>query len=247
MSKASLRVPNSELPTPNSELKTMTQVIACSTPDGILLATDSRATWFDRRGATRHFNLKKILRLGSHTAMVSAGIGIGVEIGSAFLEFLQDRRVEGIEEVLRFAPPFFTDRYVRFLRARETDLDLSRPSDDGGSDEPSPWTGVYFILAGYSFKDRQQPYHLHLLGSEEKGDSIIPYSASPILLIPRSLSMEKRLEAQCLAGSSMGHLLSLCKSFLKKRSAEGEVGSPFYFATITRAGFREMMEGEVEG
>jgi hypothetical protein len=85
------------------------------------------------------------------------------------------------------------------------------------------------------------------LGSEENGDSITPYSTSPILLIPRSLSMEKRLEAQCLAGSSIGHLLSLCKSFLKKRSTEGEVGPPFYFATITRAGFREMMEGEVEG
>lgn len=225
----------------------MTQVIACSTPDGILLATDSRATWFDQRGAMRHFKLKKILRLGSHTAMVSAGIGIGVEIGSAFQKFLRDRRVEGIEEILRFAPPFFTDRYVRFLREKETDLDLSKPSDDGESDEPSPWTGVYFILAGYSFKDRQQPYHLHLLGSEEKGDSIISSSTSPILLIPRSLSMEKRLETQCLAGSSIGHLLSLCKSFLKKRCTEGEVGPPFYFATITQAGFKEMMEEEVEG
>jgi hypothetical protein len=225
----------------------MTQVIACSTPDGILLATDSQATWFDQTGAIRHFNLKKILRLGTHTAMVSAGIGIGVEIGSAFQEFLQERSVEGIEEVLRFAPPFFTDRYVRFLRERETDLDLSRPSHDGESDEPSPWTGIYFILAGYSFKDREQPYHLHLLGSEEKGDCIIPYSTSPILLIPRSLSMEKRLETQCLAGSSMGHLLSLSKSFLKKRCMEGEVGPPFYFATITRAGFKEIIEEEVKG
>ena len=225
----------------------MTQVIACSTPEGILLATDSLATWFDQAGAMRHFNLKKILRLGSHTAMVSAGIGIGVEIGSAFQKFLQERSVEGIEEVLRFAPPFFTDRYVTFLRERERNLDLSKPSDDEESDELSPWAGVYFILAGYSFKDRQQPYHLRLLGSEENGDSIIPYSTSPILLIPRSLSMEKRLEAQCLAGSSIGYLLSLCKSFLKRRSVEGEVGSPFYFATITQAGFREIMEEEVEG
>lgn len=224
----------------------MTQVIACSTPEGILLATDSLATRFDRAGAMKHFNLKKILRLGSHAAMVSAGIGIGVEMGFAFQEFLQERSVEGIEEVLRFAPPFFTDRYVKFLREKES-LDLSRASDDEKSDEPCPWTGVYFILAGYSFKDRQQPYHLCLLGSEENGDSITLYSTSPILLIPRSLSMEKRLQAQRLAGSSLGQLLFLCKSFLRKRSADGEVGPPFYFATITQAGFREMMEEEVEG
>jgi 20S proteasome alpha/beta subunit len=225
----------------------MTQVIACSTTEGILLATDSLATWFDRTGARKHFNLKKILRLGSHTAMVSAGIGIGVEMGLAFQEFLRERSVEGIEEVLRFAPPFFTDRYVKFLRERGRNLGLFRPSVDEESDETSPWAGVYFILAGYSFKDRQRPYHLCLLGSEENGDSITVYSSSPTLLIPRSLSMEKRLEAQRLTGSSLGHLLSLCKSFLKKRSADGEVGPPYYFATITRVGFREMMEEEVEG
>ena len=225
----------------------MTQVIACSTGNGILLATDSLATWFDQTGAMKHFNLKKILRLGSHTAMVSAGIGIGVEMGSAFQEFLRERRVEGIEEVLRFAPPFFTDRYGKFLSEKKTDLDPSRPADDGESDEPSPWGGVYFILAGYSFKDRQQPYRLHLLGSEENGASISPCSTSPILLIPRSLSMEKKLEIQCEKGSSIDSLLSLCRSFLKKRSREGEVGPPFYFATITQAGFRERMEEEVEG
>lgn len=225
----------------------MTQVIACSSPEGILLATDSLATWFDETGVMRHFNLKKILRLGSHAAMVSAGIGIGVEMGSAFKKFLQERRVEGIEEVLRLAPPFFTDRYAKFLRERKMDLDRSRPLNDGESDEPSPWRGVYFILAGYSFKDRQQPYHLHLLGSDETENGIIPYSASPILLIPRSLSMEKRFEAQRQTGSSIGSLLSLCKSFLKKRSIDGEVGPPYYFATITRAGFREITEEEVEG
>jgi hypothetical protein len=125
-------------------------------------------------------------------------------------------------------------------------LDLSRPSDDRESDEPSPWGGVYFILAGYSFKDRQQPYHLYLWEVRKTGFHH-PYSASPILLIPRSLSMENRLEAQRLTGSSIGQLLSLCKSFLKKRAIDGEVGPPFYFATITQAGFREMMEEEVEG
>jgi hypothetical protein len=177
--------------------------------------------------------------------MVSAGIGIGVR-WVCLRNFSRSEAWRGSKAFFD-SLLLFTDRYVTFLRERERNLDLSKPSDDGESDELSPWAGVYFILAGYSFKDRQQPYHLRLLGSEENGDSIIPYSTSPILLIPRSLSMEKRLEAQCLAGSSIGNLLSLCKSFLKRRSVEGEVGSPFYFATITQAGFREIMEEEVEG
>jgi 20S proteasome alpha/beta subunit len=225
----------------------MTQVIACSTPEGILLATDSVATWFDQTGTMKHFNMKKILVLGSHTAMVSAGIGIGVEMGVAFRNFLQERRVEGVEEVLRLAPPFFTDHYVNFLRRREMDLIPFGETAYGDFHDPSPWTGVYFILAGYSFKDRQQPYHLYLLGSEKGRNSIITYQTSHIFMIPRSLFMEKKLEVQRQGGSSMGHLLSLCKSFLKKRSVGEEVGPPFYFATITKAGLKEVMEEEVEG
>ena len=71
---------------------------------------------------------------------------------------------------------------------------------------------------------------------------------SQIILVPRSLSMERRLESQFRSGSSLDELLTLCKSFLKKRSAEGgEVGPPFYFATITCSGYAEVEAEEVKG
>jgi hypothetical protein len=60
--------------------------------------------------------------------------------------------------------------------------------------------------------------------------------------------MERRLEAQCETGSPLKPLLALCKSFLTKRSGEGkEVGPPFYFATITPSGYREVLEEEASG
>src|SRR4030066_689123 len=104
----------------------MTQVIACSTPEGIALATDSLATWFDQIGTRKHFNLKKILRLGSHSALVSAGIGIGVEMGLSFKRFLKDRRAQGIEEIVRLAMPFFNDLYGNYLREKKTDTFCER-------------------------------------------------------------------------------------------------------------------------
>jgi 20S proteasome alpha/beta subunit len=222
----------------------MTQVIACFTREGIVLATDSRATWFDQIGEMRHFRLKKLFRLGSHSAMISAGAGIGVEMGLAFQQFLQRQGEEGIDQIVRPALPFFTEQYGKWLSRRE----INHPSFQIGSEVPLPFTGVYFILAGYSFRDRIQPYHLHLLGSGEDGISIKIYPTSHIILVPRSLSMERRLEAQCGRGSPLEKLLSLCKSFLKKRSAEGEeIGPPFHFATITPVGFKEIMDKEVEG
>ncbi len=71
---------------------------------------------------------------------------------------------------------------------------------------------------------------------------------SRIIVVPRSLSMERRLQAHLEAGSSLGPLLPLCKSFLMKRSGDGEeVGSPFYFGTITPLGYKEVTDEEVKG
>ena len=125
---------------------------------------------------------------------------------------------------------------------------FSSPTPDEASEEASPLNEVYLIIAGYSFRDRAQPYPLHLFSSEGETISIKAIPTSQIIVAPRSLSMERRLEAQRQSGSSLDQLLPLCKSFLKKRSAEGEeVGQPFYFATITPSGYKEVVEEEVKG
>jgi 20S proteasome alpha/beta subunit len=226
----------------------MTQVIACSTHKGIVLATDSRATWFDETGEMKHFSLKKLLRLNSHTAMLSAGAGIGVEMSLAFQNFLQRQGTEAIEDIVRMALFFFTDQYGKWLGQRGMEHAFSPPVPDGASEEVSPLNDVYLILAGYSFRDRAQPYHLRLFSSEGERMSIKAIPTSQIIVVPRSLSMERRLEAQHQGGSSLDQLLILCKSFLNKRSVEGEeVGPPFYFATITPSGYKEVVEEEVKG
>jgi len=226
----------------------MTQVIACSTHKGIVLATDSRATWFDESGAMRHFSLKKLLRLNSHAAMLSAGVGIGVEMSLAFQNFLQRQGTETIEDIINMGLSFFTDQYGRWLGQRGMQHSFSPPTPDEASEEASPLNEVYLIIAGYSFRDRAQPYPLHLFSSEGERISIKAIPTSQIIVVPRSLSMERRLEAQHQGGSSLDQLLTLCKSFLKKRSAEGEeVGPPFYFATITSSGYKEVVEEEVKG
>jgi len=226
----------------------MTQLIACSTPEGIVLATDSRATWFDETGEKKHFSLKKLLRLNSHSALLSAGAGIGVEMSLDFQDFLQSRRTEAIEDVARMALFFFTDQYGKWLGQRGMSHVSSPLTPDKTSEETLPLNEVYLILAGYSFRDRARPYPLHLFSSEGEGMAIKALPTSYIIVVPRSLSMEKRLEAHRETGSSLDPLLALCKSFLKKRSGEGEeVGPPFYFATITPFGFKEVVEEEVKG
>jgi 20S proteasome alpha/beta subunit len=225
----------------------MTQIIACTNSDGIVLATDSVATRFDSSGRRSHFTLKKLLRLGSHAAMVSAGAGIGGELGVSFQRFIRERSAAGIEEILGLAVPFLTDEYGKYLTRRSFHAHPDEAMQSEGPEEAAPLTGIYLIVAGYSFKDRHQPYRLQLLGNDEEGQCIRAYPAAPILVIPRSLSMERRLKAQHDGRVSHDQLLSLIESFLRKRSTEEEeVGPPFHFATITPAGVREVTKGEQE-
>ncbi len=165
-----------------------------------MLATDSRATRFGEKGERKHFSLKKLLRLTSHCALLSAGAGIGVEMSLAFQDFLQRRGAEAVEEVAHLALFFFTDRYGKWLSGRGRPHASSPLATEETSEEELPLNEVYLILAGYSFRDRVRPYPLHLFSSEGEGTSIKALPTSHTIVVPRSLSMEKKLEAQRQTG-----------------------------------------------
>ena len=164
----------------------------------------------------------------------------------AFQDFLQRRRAEAIEDVARMALFFFNDQYEKRLGRREIPHTSSPLISDQTSEDVLPLNEVYLILAGYSFRDRAQPYPLYLFSSEGEGSSIKALSTSQIIVVPRSLSMERKLVAQRETGSSLDPIVDLCNSFLKKRSGEGEeIGPPFYFATITPFGYKEISAEEM--
>jgi len=166
----------------------------------------------------------------------------------AFQNLLQTRGTEAIEDVVKTALFFFTDRYGKWLGQREMRHSSSPRRPDKTSEEALPLNEVYLTLAGFSFRDRARPYRLHLFSSEGERIAIKTLPTSQIIVVPRSLSMERRLEGQLEKRSPLDPLLTLCKSFLKKRSGEGEdVAPPFYYATITPFGYKEVVEEEVKG
>ena len=141
---------------------------------------------------------------------------------------------------------FFTDQYGSRLGQREMPDTPAPLFPDETTEDAPPLNEVYLILAGYSFRDRAQPFPLYLFSSEGAGNSIKALSTSQIIVVPRSLSMERKLVDQRETGSPLDRILALCNSFLKKRSGEGEeIGPPFYFATITPFGYKEISAEEM--
>ena len=207
----------------------MTQALAAYNEQGVILATDSRASRFDATGRAECFALKKLLPLGRHAALLSGGAGVSVPLSLALRREIGRRRgLDHPEDMVYFARHFLSKGYQRHLERH-------------GS-EPEGFRRIYFILAGYAADLPPPGFSLYLLGSEENELPLKNIPTGNQVVMPRNLGMEMRLVKAMSLGVSLEELLALSKGFLEKMAAaREEVGPPFYFATITAAGYREVL------
>jgi hypothetical protein len=205
----------------------MTQALAGFNEHGIILATDSRATRFDAAGRAENFNVKKLLPLGSHAAILSGGAGVSVALALALQREIGRRRgLDHLEDMADFALSFLSQGYGRHLERH--------------GPEPDGFRRIYFIVAGLSADKPPPGYSLFLLGSEENELPLRPIQVGNLVVMPRNLGLEMRLFKALNQGATLKELQDLSQSFLVKMAANAaEVGPPFYFATITAAGYRE--------
>jgi hypothetical protein len=204
----------------------MTQALAGFNEHGIVLATDSRATRFDSGGRPEVFSVNKLLPLDSSCALLSGGAGVSVPLSLALRRMIARHpgRLD-LEEIVQFALPFLSQGYARHLERHG-------PEAEG-------FRRLYFILAGYS-KDRPPPgFGLFLLGSEENELPLQLIPVHNVVVMPRHLGMEMRLFQALNRGASLEEILGLSRDFLEKMAdLKEEVGPPYYFATITRQGYK---------
>jgi len=204
----------------------MTQALAGFNQHGLVLATDSRATRFDPAGRPQFFQVKKLLPLTPHCAILSGGAGVSVPLSLALRrETARHRGLVELEDLTDLALPFLSRGYQQHLHRH--------------GPEPEGFRRLYFILAGPA--PGQPPgYALILLGSEENEPlKVLP--VGQVVVMPRHLGMEMKLFKALQAGAGLQEILDMSRDFLDKMAqTKEEVGPPFYFATITGAGYAEV-------
>lgn len=205
----------------------MTQVIAAYNQNGLILASDSRATTFDAQGQSRNFTVAKLFPLGNHTAVVSGGAGVSIPLSLALRHEVDERHLSDVDDIVAFAGPFLSCGYGRYLEKHGPEQEELRR--------------LNFILAGCSLKAHPPLYRLYLLESE---NNVLPLSIFPLaslIVMPRNLGMEMRLMKALQQGDSLPQLLELSREFLEKMTTlRPGVGPPFVFATITPQGYRQV-------
>lgn len=204
----------------------MTQAVAAFDEHGLVLATDSRATRFLADGGQEYFSVPKLFPLGRFAAILSGGAGVSVPLTQALRHEIGQRPdLDDLDQMVEFALWFLSRGYSRYL-ARH-------------GPEPEGFRRLYFILGGYSPQYAPPGFKLYLLGSEENELPLRIMPVANLVVMPRNLGMELRLMKALAANCPLSELLSLSKEFLEKQAAaKEEVGPPYYFATITPAGYQ---------
>ena len=204
----------------------MSQLIACQNGHGIVLATDGKAVDFDPQGKMIDLKVDRLVQISQHTAILTGGAADGVEMCHSLRNFLKEERLNDIEEVYGAALPFLSTEFERFMRKRCEIL----PVD--------PIHHVYFILGGYTAKDPQRPFRLHLLWTKKKLPQLDGDEISHAYTAPRIMGLEYKLNQLAKENVPLDQILSeIKKSMEKVAKTQEEIGPPFSYAFITKEGF----------
>ncbi len=205
----------------------MSQLIACQTHSGIVLAADGQATDFEPSGEMIQLKVERLVQLSPHTAIAAGGAADGVHMCHALRRFIAAEKLDDVEEVYRAALPFLGSEFDQFMRKRCETL----PVD--------PVHHVFFVLGGYTGRDATQPFRLYLIWTKKKLPLLDGDEITRAFTVPRVMRMEHKLNRLSQENAGLDQVLSQIKRDMEEiaRSQE-EVGPPFSYGLITQEGVR---------
>jgi hypothetical protein len=200
----------------------MTQALAGFNANGIVLASDSRATRYTEGGEQEFFSVEKLYPIGLQMAILSGGSGLSVPLSLALRHQLIRREgLMDMEELVAFSLEFLSRGYGQHLERHGPDREGLRR--------------IYFILAGF-FPELPPPgYRLFLLGSEENELPLRRMEVGNVVVMPRNMGIEVRLSRALSLNGPLDDILKMSRDFLEKMTGiQDVVGPPFFFATLTK-------------
>jgi hypothetical protein len=207
----------------------MGQLIACATPEGLLVASDSRAELFEPTGTERFVTVDRLTPLTSHAVLASAGAVEAQELAMQFAAFVKDEKLADIDGLIQAAVPFFTGKVDDFFRKACEKLPLD------------PVINMYLLLAGYSSQTPDNPCRLFIIWDRVQPPKVESTQAAHIFTLPRRMGLEYQLNQLVASRAPLSEVAAVAKSAMEKLAGQDQyVGPPFRFLTVTQAGIVEV-------
>ena len=203
----------------------MGQLIACASDAGIVVATDSRAEFFEPRKEGRFITVDRLVPVTSHAVLVSAGAWQAQDVCRDFAAFAKAENLTDIEALIDAAIPFFTSRVDDILRKMCETL------------PPDPIINMYMLLAGYSVGSPNNPGHLFIIWDRPKPPKVEYNRVTNIFTLPRRMGLEFSLKQLVESKAPLTQVVGVIKSHMEKLAGLDEsIGPPYHYLTITDKG-----------
>jgi hypothetical protein len=206
----------------------MSQMIACATPEGVMLASDSRVETFDTSGEEQFVEVDHFIPLTSHAVLASAGALEAQDLARQFADFVKEEGLKEIDPIIEAAVPFFSGKVDEFLRRACEKLPLN------------PVINMYMLLAGYSPQKADRPGRLFIIWDRIQPPKIESTEGTHIFTLPRRMGLEYKLNQLVASRAPLADIVAQAKSGMEKLAGQDQyVGPPFRYLTITGAGISE--------
>jgi hypothetical protein len=203
----------------------MGQLIACAAPEGVLVASDSKALFFEPHGEERFITLDRLVPVASHAVLASAGNWEAAAICKDFASFVKTEGLSEMDDLINAAIPFFTSRYDEILRK----MCETAP--------PDPVINMYLLLAGYSQKIPDHPGHLFIIWDRPQPPKIEYNRVTDIFTLPRRMGLEFKLNELLKKKAPLAQIVDAAKAGMEKQASQDQtIGPPFHYVTITAQG-----------
>lgn len=207
----------------------MSQLIACATPEGVMVASDGRAETFDTAGEEQFVQVERFIPLTSHAVLASGGALEAQDLARQFADFVKDEKLEDIDSIILAAVPFFSGKVDEFLRKACEKLPLN------------PVLNMYMLLAGYSPQTPDNPSRLFIIWDRIQPPKIESTEATHIFTLPRRMGLEYKLNQLVASRAPLADVVASAKTAMEKLASQDQyVGPPFRYLIITQTGIVEV-------
>jgi hypothetical protein len=207
----------------------MGQLIACAAAEGVLVASDSRAVFFEPHGEERFISVERIIPVTSHAVLASAGNWEAQDICKDFANFAKAEGLTDMDALIEAAIPFFTGRYDEMLRKMCEMV------------PPDPIINMYLLLAGYSPKTPEYPGHLFVIWDRPQPPKIEYNRVTDIFTLPRRMGLEFKLNELIKKKAPLTQIVDTAKAGMEKLAAQDQtIGTPFQYVTVTAQGITKL-------
>jgi hypothetical protein len=206
----------------------MSQIIVAQNIHGIVLAAENSAVQLNEEGKEISLKINRLLPLTSHCALLTAGAPEGAEMGNALKSFLQEEKLNDVQDLYGAALAFLSTEYERFMRKKCEWLPIE------------PIHQVSFILAGRTEKDQAMPFRLYFLWTKKKLPQLDGDEISYAFALPRRMGLEFQLNKMCKEKVPLKEIIKKMVEGLERSKNQGEVSPSFSFGMITQSGYQSL-------